>query len=404
MNSDAFDKRVDDWIKGNCSQNQPSIINNRDQVQYQFEYGNHSLSSEIEEIYPKNFDESSDLDETIFSDLWKEEEIWFAVKLLDFVGSSFESMICNIENSTASPSIDTRSELNKKPETSHHPIQSTSNTMQESFSIIGPSKNLVKKFKCTHEDCKAIFTSKNHKRRHELSVHKPPIKCPYENCDKSIKRTGMNLHIKQYHSDKSAEPNRENTVEGEIDDGKFPCFYKKCYANFPTGAKRRDHFRAVHQSRVSCTFEDCDSFVKPMHLKKHIQEIHEKIRRQCDKCKKWLTTHDCRFHFKICDGIEGSDETGSESLKPKNRGNCSNSVNVPEHVRIWNEKIKMQCKNCKKWFARACLRKHYDRCTSNGEKKFQCTYEGCQASFTTKGNRSSHVDKVHKSSKKKNKI
>lgn len=220
-------------------------------------------------------------------------------------------------------------------------------------------------FQCTLENCKSKFSSKKSRWRHETSVHKLRVKCPLENCNKRIKPAEMSNHIKQFHKMAENEvkeaQNDENKSLPELsnksttknlvsqkEEGKFPCFHENCGAIFATRKKarqhlknvhrpplkgRQDHFKAMH-TRVKCTEENCDSLVKRKHLYQHMKAMHDDTKKQCE--------------------------------------------------------------HCKKWFSYLSMHNHLRRCTSNGERKVTCVFEGCKATFTTTANRSSHMNRVHK--------
>lgn len=119
----------------------------------------------------------------------------------------------------------------------------------------------------------------------------------------------------------------------------FFCTFEGCNAFFEKKGGRDQHVTHVHQSQlVECSYESCKSLVKSQNLNQHIKAKHQKIKKRCSNCKIWVPFYSFTGHF--------------------------------------------------------------DRCTSDGTKKFQCTHRGCRARFTTPGNRSTHMSVFHRSSAK----
>lgn len=119
-----------------------------------------------------------------------------------------------------------------------------------------------------------------------------------------------------------------------VEQKKFCCQFDGCLAAFVSKAAVHKHVRKVHASPVKCPHKHCSSQIKPSSLIQHLKAVHEKVKKTCQHCKKQMSY-----------------------------------VSFGAHVK---------------------------RCTSDGERKFSCTFEGCKTKFATANDRSTHVSHVHK--------
>ena len=117
------------------------------------------------------------------------------------------------------------------------------------------------------------------------------------------------------------------------DTKRFHCKIEGCDAVFRFEGDVKNHARAVHSKPVKCPYKNCKSYVKPHGLVIHIKQVHEKIMKNC--------------------------------------GNCGKNIQQSN------------------------IKQHLDICSSNGERKFECLYDGCIKSFTTVHYRSIHQRNVH---------
>lgn len=115
----------------------------------------------------------------------------------------------------------------------------------------------------------------------------------------------------------------------------YLCMIGKCQSAFTLKQDLFSHINKIHITRIKCPRDSCDAYMKPTGLYQHIKTVHEKTKKPCPNCgKQILYVH---------------------------------------------------------------LTRHIECCTSNGEKKFPCTFKNCDAAFATRCNRSLHICRVHKS-------
>lgn len=159
------------------------------------------------------------------------------------------------------------------------------------YSTEGPSSSQKKEkiYQCDFKDCNAFLSSHGNKQRHELFVHQPPVKCPFENCNKLVKPGGLSRHIQRVHS------GIKQTIEKN-----FLCPHENCDIAFATQGCRRKHIRSVHQSPIKCPYHDCNAAVKPASLKRHILGLHGKVKKQCGHCNKSISIYTFYNHIKKC--------------------------------------------------------------------------------------------------------
>lgn len=160
-------------------------------------------------------------------------------------------------------------------------------------------------FQCTYENCKSTFTTKDHKRRHENTVHKLPVKCPYENCDINLKPFSLKGHVERFHSNEKRVDLFHEKCDKSVELEKvFSCLHENCGAIFATNRRLLQHMRYVHQPPKKCPYEWCNIFVKPMNLRQHIIGVHEKLEKLCQRCNKWIMITNFYSHIKICNKTE----------------------------------------------------------------------------------------------------
>lgn len=115
------------------------------------------------------------------------------------------------------------------------------------------------------------------------------------------------------------------------------CFAKECDEKFKNPCQRIIHVNAKHEGRIVCPYENCKTTMELIVFQKHVYRVHHKGDKQ-----------------------------------------------VP-------------CVHCNKQILWPNITAHMKRCTSDGEKKFKCTFEGCESMFITKKGVSNHMNAVHKS-------
>lgn len=202
----------------------------------------------------------------------------------------------------------------------------------------------------------------------------------------------------------------------------YACFDRGCNANLGTTGERKIHINEVHGGQVSCPYENCESFLKASYIQRHVNQIHEKkvTKKPCSRCGRLISNYKMNLHLKGCcaDKLKNFrcliDDC--QSVFAVERGLCVHVKNVHEppmkcpregcdayfepsklsrHMKTVHEKLKESCPNCGKQISYGHLSQHVQRCTSDGEKKISCTFQDCDAKFTTLNNRSTHISHCH---------
>lgn len=114
------------------------------------------------------------------------------------------------------------------------------------------------------------------------------------------------------------------SIEEHIDqclnkkDKPYRCNRDDCNSTFTRKYNRHQHENSVHrQECYKCPYEKCNSFIKSRYLKNHIREIHTKLKKQCESCRKWLSKFDYRFHVKSCKEIRKLNQKCIENIQTK---------------------------------------------------------------------------------------
>lgn len=207
-------------------------------------------------------------------------------------------------------------------------------------------------YACLAEDCEVISKSVRKRVIHIDEAHEGQVLCPDENCGIFLKSSSVYQHINVAHGTnlhkESCKHCGKSISKQSISDhrkrcknrGKevFHCRFGNCRSSFAVEKDLFKHLNVVHRSLIKCTEENCKSMLKPHNLAQHIKSVHNKVKEICQNCKKQIMYHN--------------------------------------------------------------LKAHQERCTADGEKKFSCTLEGCEAKFATSVNRSHHLRTVHKATVK----
>ena len=267
------------------------------------------------------------------------------------------------------------------------------------------------------EEEKDSFKEKKPRRKTNL----PTYECLVQNCD--FEATGLDLrqHLKSEH------PNQ-------------PLVCNHCGKDFLEFSKLLSHIRGVHmnrrvQRRFTCNFCGKNDFPRELHLKRHIEAVHndnpERI--ECDRCKKKLKIASFKYHKcfrdEVCNicgksvnslkehiknihnftivqcpvcGISLKESSLRLHMKTHNEKStcptCGVTVkNLDNHMKIVHtedEKKNFQCTDCGKGFISNCaLQKH----RINAHLKtypYHCRY-GCDMKYNDISNRNSHEKKKH---------
>lgn len=112
------------------------------------------------------------------------------------------------------------------------------------------------------------------------------IRCPHKDCRSYFKPSSLNRHLKSVHEQKKKQcvncgveisfRSLRRHIERCVNNGnkKFMCTYESCGAVFTTKQNRSAHVSDVHRSPVKCPYDECNIFLKPRNLTKHVKLIH----------------------------------------------------------------------------------------------------------------------------------
>lgn len=162
----------------------------------------------------------------------------------------------------------------------------------------------------------------------------------------------------------------------------YECFDKGCITKFSNPGQRIIHVNVVHGGQIQCPHENCGSWLKTSSISYHLTFGHRRVLKNslCRICRNQVTEYNFLRHFLQKCNLD------SDSAEIENQS----SNNKEDKIRV-----KKRCKNCKGKFCARNFALHLQRCMSNGEKKFICTHEGCNARFATSQNRYLHNKSVH---------
>jgi len=127
--------------------------------------------------------------------------------------------------------------------------------------LIIDSKNRMKYYRCSFNDCNKIFPKECNLKDH-IRIHtgERPYKCNFKGCDKSFSQHGnLKKHEKVHMGDK-----------------KFFCNYPNCGKKFSANYNLKIHYRSHTGERpYKCNFDNCErSFYDKGNLKYHEKTMH----------------------------------------------------------------------------------------------------------------------------------
>ncbi|KAF3394507.1 Transcription factor IIIA [Penicillium rolfsii] len=321
--------------------------------------------------------------------------------LIDHDDPIYEEMHSDAEYSgSETPSL-ISDDMNDTPAT---PISTTSSRY--------PSE--LKTHRCPFEGCSKAFNRPARLQEHIRSHNNERIfQCAVEGCEKSFLRAShLQHHVKSAHT--------------AIRD--YVCDRPGCGKSFVTGSRLRRHL-AAHDGRdkYRCTeYPPCDeTFRKHSTLQKHIITVHLHQKpfpcthvdeRTGEKCQMAFDTagnlraHKSRVHtekrFSCTECIEHLQEQSSTIDAVENVSDESFTFPtyalLQAHIRTAHPpkcpKCPITCSTSRE------LRRHLE--VAHGDvsledrKIFTCTFEGCDRSFTKKGNLTVHIRTFHEGEKR----
>ncbi|KAJ5934158.1 hypothetical protein N7466_003705 [Penicillium verhagenii] len=236
------------------------------------------------------------------------------------------------------------------------------------------SHNNERLFKCTHDGCDKTFLRTSHLAHHVKSAHTGTrdYVCPRSDCGKSFV-TGSRLrrHI-------AAHDGRD----------KYRCTeYPPCEETFRKHSTLQKHVLTVHlhQKPFPCTHIDettgqkCQmAFETAGHLRSHQSRVHAEKRFTCAECTENLPdAESAALYFPTYAVLQEHIRTVHPPKCPHCPIVCSTSRELRRHLEVAHGDASLE-----------------DR------KVFDCTFPGCDRSFTKKGNLTVHVRTVHEGEKR----
>ncbi|KAM4598222.1 P43 5S RNA-binding protein-like [Polymixia lowei] len=232
-------------------------------------------------------------------------------------------------------------------------------------------------FKCTHDDCGAIFIRQWKLKEHETAhTGMRPHQCSFTGCDRHFSRKShLSRHALTHAGTKQ-----------------FKCTFVSCTKSFFHAGNLKRHVRYTHGEKdkyFKCNSPNCSlTFKKRRSFKLHLKDHGVPAKFKCTKdgCNTMFDSHIAR-----------------KAHEKKHAGyRCPHAAcQVLEHT--WGKLQKhmtkhpatFTCKVCQKVFKKVeSLRKH-KRTHALHKPVLVCPKSGCQAYFSTTFNLQHHIRKVH---------
>ena len=243
-----------------------------------------------------------------------------------------------------------------------------------------------------------MATGPTHLARHVKIRHEVRVSVKCDLCGK--KTFNMDRHVRIQHE-------KEKTLKCEYCDQKFvtpftlkkhqlthtaleertqPC--PKCGADV---LNMKQHDRFVHQKDLpyGCEEEGCVTrFTSLLHMKNHMESVHEKVKIGCPQCGKMIGTGSLRSHVKIVH------EKRRDYICPECEKTFQNKSHLRNHVQRVHLNMREECPDCGKMVQDL----HNHRTFVHLKvKNFPC--ELCDTRCTTSTALRKHISSVHKEEK-----
>ena len=238
----------------------------------------------------------------------------------------------------------------------------------------GGNENVWKS--CKH--CGKTFPKQSYLRRHMSNAHEE-IAFECKHCDMKFSRSRkLKEHVRNVHPSGPSGPKL-----------KYKCDFKACENTFLTFAEMRDHKANDHVGDpMNYYCEHCaKGYNDKKNYKRHLISVHGDKRFPCTICGKDFglettlkahikTIHDCIKNYSC-------EEAG-----------CGKAYATPSllkiHVDRVHKGIRIFCELCgKAYWDQYALNNHINK-MHTGKKRFQCDFDGCDASFDKFGDMKKH--------------
>ena len=142
--------------------------------------------------------------------------------------------------------------------------------------------------------CNRVSANSETLKQHIDQVHKNTIRHQCNICSQTFSRNNYVIaHQKSNHAS-----SKQKKIYRPKKNGKFTCGY--CFRESQTKAVLERHIKITHEGSQKTPCLKCDKiFVCIGTLNKHMKEMHEKMRFQCDICNKtFCSINSLKIHFK----------------------------------------------------------------------------------------------------------
>ena len=233
------------------------------------------------------------------------------------------------------------------------------------------------------EHCGKTFSKQIYLKRHIRNFHEERIfEC--KQCDLKFPRSGkLKEHVRNVHPSGPMGPKL-----------KYKCDYKECQQSFDLFTEMREHKKLDHVGDpLNYNCEDCGKgYNDKKSYKRHLASMCGKKRFPCNICGKDFgleptlkahikTVHDCILNY-ACEEEGCMKAYASPSL-------------LKIHVNRVHKGIRIFCELCGNPYSDQYALKNHMKKMHTGKKRFQCDFEGCDASFDKFGDMKKHKQIDH---------
>ena len=239
-----------------------------------------------------------------------------------------------------------------------------------------------------------MATGPTHLSRHVKMKHENKVGFKCEICGK--KSFDMERHLRIQHQ-------KEKTVECDLCHKKFltPFALKKHRVTHTAIEERaqtcqkcgvevtnmKQHERFVHQKDLpfSCPEEDCQTkFTSSLHLRKHMESVHNKMKLACPQCKKMIGVNSLASHIRIVH------QKQRNYVCPECQKTFQNKSHLRNHLQRVHLGMKQACPDCGKQVQDLHSHRQFVHLKV---RNFPC--DQCDTRCTTSTALKKHVSTVH---------